>query len=317
MSNKTFLQVALAKDNILMSLALFSVFIIAGLYTLLGVGMSMSSLEMTRMSGVFSLPSASSSMHGNMEMGQMDDMEMGNEHAKNSMHSEKNQVRNNTDIPTMNKPVDMSMVDEAWSIKHSAMMFLMWFFMMIAMMVPSASPVLLLFFQLKKMGQQAEKAVAYTYLFLLGYLISWGIFSGIACAMQLFLENANLANAMMMQLKSPEMAGALVISAGIYQFTPLKQACLKHCRSPAEFLARSNRKGATGACFTGIHHGMYCLGCCWALMALLFVGGVMNLYWIVGLAIYVIIEKASAFIRWIDKLSGALLVLGGFVLLVT
>ena len=138
MSNKTFLQVALAKDNILMSLALFSVFIIAGLYTLLGVGMSMSSLEMTRMSGAFSLPSASSSMHGNMEMGQMDDMEMGNEHAKNSMHSEKNQVRNNTDIPTMNKPVDMSMVDEAWSIKHSAMMFLMWFFMMIAMMVPSA-----------------------------------------------------------------------------------------------------------------------------------------------------------------------------------
>ena len=89
MSNKTFLQVALAKDNILMSLALFSVFLIAGLYTLLGVGMSMSSLEMTRMSGVFSLPSASSSMHGNMEMGQMDDMEMGNQHSKNTTLSEK------------------------------------------------------------------------------------------------------------------------------------------------------------------------------------------------------------------------------------
>ena len=187
---------------------------------------------------------------------------------------------------------------------------------MIAMMTPSASPTLLLFHNLKKMGPERDVATFNTYLFLVGYLTCWGVFSLFACISQVFLEFLGLISGMMMQFKSTKLSGALLIVAGAYQFTPLKNACLEKCRSPIDFLSSNNRKGYGGSLLMGAHHGLFCLGCCWALMALLFVGGVMNLFWIIGLALYVAIEKIFKNIYWLDKVLGLLLIgVGSFLLI--
>ena len=195
-------------------------------------------------------------------------------------------------------------------------MFLMWWLMMIAMMTPSAAPTLLLFHNLKKIGSEGKKALSYTYLFLFGYLIIWAIFSLIACIIHKFFDTSSITDAAMMQLKSVQFSGILLITAGVYQFTPLKNACLERCRTPIDFLSSNNRKGAKGSFIMGAHHGLFCLGCCWALMALLFVGGVMNLFWITGLALYVLIEKIIIKAGWLDKIMGLILIFFGTSLLI-
>ena len=235
--------------------------------------MPMSAIEMTKMSGIFSM---SSSMEMNMNMGS-----------------------NNMDMKNR------------WSISMAISMFLMWWLMMIAMMTPSAAPTLLLFHNLKKIGSEGKKALSYTYLFLFGYLIIWAIFSLIACIIHKFFDTSSITDAAMMQLKSVKFSGILLITAGVYQFTPLKNACLEKCRTPIDFLSSNNRKGAKGSFIMGAHHGLFCLGCCWALMALLFVGGVMNLFWITGLALYVLIEKIIIKARWLDKIMGLILIVFG------
>jgi predicted metal-binding membrane protein len=116
---------------------------------------------------------------------------------------------------------------------------------------------------------------------------------------------------MMMNTTSALLAAVILIAAGLYQLTPLKQACLRHCRSPIQFLSQHWRKGKGGAFVMGLHHGAFCLGCCWGLMVLLFFGGVMNLYWIVGLAVVVLIEKLSPFGRIFGYVTGTLLILWG------
>lgn len=129
------------------------------------------------------------------------------------------------------------------------------------------------------------------------------------------VENENLST--MMQAGSRTLAGGLLIAAGLWQLTPFKQACLRHCRSPVEFLTRRRRGGDYGGLMMGIEHGAYCLGCCWLLMALLFVGGVMNLYWIIGLAAYVLGEKLLPAASSISRFVGAALALWGLALLWT
>ena len=119
-----------------------------------------------------------------------------------------------------------------------------------------------------------------------------------------------------MQIRSIQFSGTLLIAAGIYQFTPLKNACLEKCRTPIDFLSSNNRKGSQGSFIMGAHHGLFCLGCCWALMALLFVGGVMNLFWITGLALYVLIEKIIIKPGWLDKIMGLILIFFGTSLLI-
>jgi predicted metal-binding membrane protein len=203
-----------------------------------------------------------------------------------------------------------------WSISMAMSMFLMWWLMMIAMMTPSAAPTLLLFHNLKKIGSEGKKALSYTYLFLFGYLIVWAIFSLIACIIHKFFDTSSITDAAMMQLKSVQFSGILLITAGVYQFTPLKNACLEKCRTPIDFLSSNNRKGAKGSFIMGAHHGLFCLGCCWALMALLFVGGVMNLFWITGLALYVLIEKIIIKAAWLDKIMGLILIFFGTSLLI-
>ncbi|WP_164658061.1 DUF2182 domain-containing protein [Tropicibacter sp. Alg240-R139] len=204
-----------------------------------------------------------------------------------------------------------------WTVLHALVIFLMWWVMMIAMMTPSAAPTVLLFAAIKKMGPDGPRAGAFTGLFLAGYLVTWGIFSLGATGAQWGLEAAGLSDGPMMTLKSKGAAGALLLAAGLYQFTAFKDACLRHCRSPAHFLAEHRRPGLSGAFVTGADHGLYCLGCCWALMALLFVGGVMNLYWIAGIAIYVGLEKITPHGRWLSYATGAALVCCGLYLIGT
>ena len=275
MLEKPKLSIVLEKDNLIVYLSIFLIVIITGLYTIFGIGMPMSAIEMTKMSGIFSM---SSSMEMNMNMGS-----------------------NNMDMNMGSNNMDMK---NRWSISMAISMFLMWWLMMIAMMTPSAAPTLLLFHNLKKIGSEGKKALSYTYLFLFGYLIIWAIFSLIACIIHKFFDTSSITDAAMMQLKSVQFSGILLITAGVYQFTPLKNACLEKCRTPIDFLSSNNRKGAKGSFIMGAHHGLFCLGCCWALMALLFVGGVMNLFWITGLALYVLIEKNNNQSRMVGQNYG-------------
>ena len=199
------------------------------------------------------------------------------------------------------------MAPMAWTWETAVVMFFMWWIMMIAMMLPSASPMILLFATVnRKQAERGNPAVP-TGIFATGYMAAWGGFSLAATGLQWALERAELLSAMMVSTSTALGAG-LLIAAGIWQITPLKHACLKHCRSPLHFLAHHWRKGPLGAFRMGLHHGLFCLGCCWFLMALLFYGGVMNLYWIVGLALYVLLEKVIPAGHWLGNAAGLVLI---------
>jgi predicted metal-binding membrane protein len=160
---------------------------------------------------------------------------------------------------------------------------LMWWLMMVAMMLPSAAPAILLYARVRDQ-RGAGGPVVQPWIFLAGYLAVWLLFSIIAAATQRLIAPEML-------LLDRRVASAVLIAAGLYQLSPLKRACLNQCRSPAEFLSRNWRVGATGAIRLGVLHGAYCVGCCWTLMALLVVGGVMNFAWIAALTLIVGIEK--------------------------
>jgi predicted metal-binding membrane protein len=197
-----------------------------------------------------------------------------------------------------------------WTPGYAVVIFFMWWLMMIAMMVPSAAPTILLYAVLNRpRGQWAALE------FLLGYLAVWAGFSLVATALQGALAAAGLLSAMYMNVVTPVLGGITLIAAGLYQFTPLKFACLSHCRGPVDAITRHRREGFAAAFRMGVLHGRYCLGCCWALMALLFVGGIMNLWWILGIAVYVAIEKLAPGGDKLAKPLGVVLILGGLVLL--
>ena len=184
----------------------------------------------------------------------------------------------------------------------------MWSAMMVAMMVPSAAPAILLYATVHRRSQDSPPP---TGAFLAGYLACWIGFSLLAAQLQIAATSP-----MSMALESGIVSGALLVAAGLYQLSPLKDACLGRCRSPAQFLARNYRPGAVGAARLGLLHGAYCLGCCWLLMALLFVVGVMNLAWVAALTLLVAAEKLLPGGPWISRVSGVLLIgWGAFVLL--
>jgi predicted metal-binding membrane protein len=214
------------------------------------------------------------------------------------------------------EPMSMG-TQPVWTGKFVALIFLMWWIMMIAMMIPSAAPMLLLYTALKRMGSEGERAVSLSFHFLIGYLATWAFSSAVATGLQFGAESWGLLSGPMMAVNSHTFAAIVFISAGLYQLSSLKESCLRHCKSPAFFLTEHSRPGSWGAFRTGARHGVYCLGCCWALMALLFVGGVMNLFWIVGIAIYVLFEKAVPNGRVFVRSTGVGLILFGGYLLVT
>ena len=150
--------------------------------------------------------------------------------------------------------------------------------------------------------------------FTAGYVLVWAAFALVAVGLQFGAEKAAVLSPMM-EMTSTVLAGALLIAAGLYRWSSLKQACLRRCRSPLEFVMTQWREGVRGALVMGLKHGAYCLGCCWLLMLLLFVGGIMNLSWIAGLALFVLIEKTAPAGHWIGRAAGAGLIAWGGVTL--
>jgi len=196
-------------------------------------------------------------------------------------------------------------MESAWPIIIS-----MWWVMMIAMMMPSAAPFVLLYGRvLRHHAAKCENAYVLALFLTAGYLTVWLVFSIGAAALQKALQPAGLISDMMLWSKSALLSATVLAVAGVYQLSPFKQACLVHCRGPVQFLTRHWRPGRIGAFLMGVRHGAYCVGCCWMLMALLFVGGVMNLLWIAALSLLVLIEKLSPAGQIIGKLSGVLLII--------
>lgn len=202
------------------------------------------------------------------------------------------------------------MMEGTWDGRYLLLIFLMWAVMMVGMMLPSAAPTLLLFANILRKSDAQNAPVARTYAFAGGYLLAWTAFSFAATLLQWALAETALLSPMMITT-SPTLGAFILVATGIYQWTPLKQSCLKRCRSPADFLSRHWRPGFSGALRMGAWHGLYCVGCCWMLMLLLFFGGVMSLTWIAAITIFVLLEKLAPFGVQGGRLSGVLLLLAG------
>jgi predicted metal-binding membrane protein len=202
-------------------------------------------------------------------------------------------------------------VDVAWTARDALLAFGMWVVMMVAMMAPAATPVLVLFAAAQaKRGRRAASQA--TFIFGFGYAVVWTGFSAGAAFAQWILQQSALLT-MAMAAAGSHLAGAILIGAGIYQLTPWKSRCLTHCRSPLGFLMTNWRDGNLGSFKMGLHHGVYCLGCCWALMGVLFVVGVMNLLWVAALTCFVLLEKVGPAGVILARIAGVAMILIGIV----
>ncbi|MSO63395.1 MAG: DUF2182 domain-containing protein [Acidobacteria bacterium] len=196
----------------------------------------------------------------------------------------------------------------AWGGAEFVTLFVMWAVMMIAMMLPSAAPIILLVVGVYR--RRGVRAPVLTTAFGAGYVLAWTTFSGVAAFTQLGLHRAAVLS-LDMSTHSAILSGAMLICAGVYQWLPIKGACLTHCRSPLAFLAQEWREGVGGALAMGLRHGLYCVGCCWALMTLLFAAGVMNLFWVGVIAAFVLVEKLAPQGARLGRVAGMLLVAWG------
>jgi predicted metal-binding membrane protein len=201
-------------------------------------------------------------------------------------------------------------MEATWDSGYLLLIFFMWAAMMVAMMLPSALPTILIVHKAVRNDPQVRSPSRRTFSFVAGYVLAWSGFSLCATLLQWGLAEAALLSPMMVSA-SPWLGGVILIVAGVYQWTPLKYACLRHCRSPLAFLMENLRPGMPGALRLGLQHGLYCIGCCWALMLLLFVGGVMSLLWIGAITAFVLVEKLAPYGAQGRRLSGAALVLAG------
>ena len=199
------------------------------------------------------------------------------------------------------------MMTRTWDLTHQCLLFAMWAVMMIGMMLPSATPALFLYGSVVRNSPNGYHAPAHIYAFAAGYLLVWIAFSLLATVLQLLLNHWLLLSPMM-EARSRWFAGALLFVGGAYQMTPFKRSCLVSCRSPVLFITQHWKRGIFGGFVMGMTNGWYCLGCCWALMLLLFVGGVMNLWWIAALTVLVLIEKLAPLGIQSGRLSGLLII---------
>jgi len=197
-----------------------------------------------------------------------------------------------------------------WTIVDFGLMYVMWSVMMMGMMLPSASPMVLMFAKINRDQRDKGEPFVPTGTFVAGYIAIWSAFSLVATVLQLELHDAGLLSPMMASTNAAY-SGIAFMLVGLYQWTPLKNACLRHCQTPLGFLMTRWRDGAGGAFRMGLSHGAYCVGCCWALMALLFVGGVMNLLWVAAIAIFTLAEKCTQPGPWLPRISGAALIAWG------
>ncbi len=225
----------------------------------------------------------------------------------------------------MDMPMDMPMgaeegamasmasaVAAPWTAATFAYAFVMWAVMMVGMMVPSATPMILLYARVGRQAAQQGKPFAATGFFAAGYLSAWILFALVAVLGQWLLDRSLLLTPALASV-SAVLSGIVLVAVGLFQFTPLKDRCLRQCQAPLLFIQKHGgfRKEAGGAFGLGARHGLYCVGCCWALMALLFVGGVMNVLWIAAIAIFVLAEKIVPGGRVLSRIAGTALVMAG------
>jgi len=208
--------------------------------------------------------------------------------------------------------------NEPWKPIEFGYVFAMWVVMMIGMMAPSVAPMILIYARVGRQAAMEGKPFAASGWFAAGYLLAWTTFSLVATSAQWTLERAALLTPMM-ATTGAIFGGFALIAAGLYQWTPLKDVCLRQCQGPLLFIQRHGgfRRDAGGSILLGVRHGAYCVGCCWALMVLLFIGGVMNVLWIAVLSILVLIEKITPAGRLISRIAGAGFIVGGAWLLAT
>jgi predicted metal-binding membrane protein len=207
--------------------------------------------------------------------------------------------------------MDASMMSDMampWTAADVLFTFAMWVAMMVGMMAAPAGPVLMIF--ARAQASRGANPVPLTWSFALGYGLVWSGFSAVAATAQWVLHDAALLSPGM-AASSPRFAGSIFCIAGAYQFMPLKNVCLAHCRSPLGFLLSRWRDGKFGALEMGVRHGLYCLGCCWALMAVLFAVGVMNLLWVAGLSLLVLVEKVTPAGAMMARIAGVLMIATG------
>ena len=202
---------------------------------------------------------------------------------------------------------DMAMPQmQRWTAVDLLLLFLMWAVMMVAMMIPSAAPMILMFASVQRRRRERSSPYVSTTVFVLGYLLIWSLYAALATLAQWGFHEAALLSPMMVST-SAVFGGGLLIAAGLFQFTPLKHLCLTQCRTPFGFISSHWREGTGGALWMGVRHGSFCVGCCWILMALLFVAGVMNLLWIAVIAAFVLLEKIVPRGEWVSRAAGVIL----------
>jgi predicted metal-binding membrane protein len=202
------------------------------------------------------------------------------------------------------------MMTGSWSVRYLVLLWAMWAVMMAGMMLPSAAPMFLFYAAATRSGPNPDAARLRVYAFAGGYVLVWCAFSLAATILQWALAHLLLLTPMM-ETATPRAGGAVLLVAGLYQFTALKHTCLRACGSPLGFLTSCWRGGAAGALRMGVEHGVMCVGCCWALMLLLFVGGVMNLWVIGALTVFVLLEKLVPLGRYGTRATGTLLATSG------
>lgn len=205
---------------------------------------------------------------------------------------------------------------QGWGVVELLLLFVMWATMMVAMMVPSVTPLLLTFAAVARARRRkgGGAVVGSMGILLLGYLLVWMGFSVLATLAQWLFHRAALLSPMMASASSL-LGGGLLVAAGLFQFTPLKRACLVRCRSPLSFLMSQWRPGRRGTFVLGLKHGAYCVGCCWVLMGLLFAAGVMNLLWVAAIAAFILVEKVAPKGELIGRVAGGVLIVAGVALI--
>lgn len=214
---------------------------------------------------------------------------------------------------TVSRPIEifgMPSPGTVWSPTDFTLVFVMWIMMMIAMMLPTAAPMILTYGDILNTRQGGENGFVPLLIFIIGYLCIWGIYSIAAVICQYWMLQVDLISEMMVGA-SPVLNGVMLILAGFYQWSWLKNACLTHCRSPLQFFLTSWQSGNVGALKMGIKHGAYCVGCCWALMVLMFFFGLMNLIWIFALSVIMLMEKVIPGGELFSRIIGVLLSVWG------
>jgi predicted metal-binding membrane protein len=196
-----------------------------------------------------------------------------------------------------------------WGPGDLAHMFIMWSIMMVAMMIPSATPMIIIFAIVNRQRSNKQGPFIPTWVFVLGYLTAWTVYSALATMVQWGLHTAALFTHTLV-ITSPLLGALLLVAAGVFQWTPFRDACMTQCRSPFGFIMTEWREGHQGALIMGLKHGIYCVGCCWMLMILSFVLGVMNMLWMAALTAFMVLEKVTDN-KWISRIAGMILMVWG------